>query len=129
MLAKTINGAVKMSAWLYLAFGILFEVIGTSSMKMSNGFTQPLPTIICITGFTFALFMLSQSVKSLDISVVYAIWSGAGVALIAMIGVFFFGEIMTPRRLFFLLLIIAGVIGLQLSEDPSPSNNSSQPGQ
>ena len=117
-----------MSAWLYLALGILFEVIGTSSMKMSNGFTEPWPTTICIIGFILALFMLSQSVKSLDISVVYAIWSGAGIALIALIGVFFFGEIMTPARLFFMALIIAGVIGLQVNDKPSSAGTTSDQG-
>lgn len=105
-----------MSPWVYLALGIAFEVVGTSAMKMSNGFSEWLPTTICIVGFSTALFMLSHSVKTLDISVVYAIWSGAGIVLIALIGVFFFAEVLTPLKLLFIGMIVAGVIGLQLAE-------------
>lgn len=118
-----------MSAWQFLGLGILFEVIGTSSMKMSNGFAEPWPTTVCIIGFILALFMLSQSVKTLDISVVYAVWSGAGIALITLIGMFFFGERITSLRLFFILLIITGVVGLQVSNkfvsEPINSNQRS----
>lgn len=103
-----------MSPWSYLALGIVFEVMGTSALKLSNGFTQPLPSAIVVVGFVLALYMLSQSVKTLDIGVVYAIWSGAGVVLIALIGVFFFKEILTPMKIAFMALIVIGVVGLQL---------------
>ncbi len=109
-----------MSPWTYLALGIVFEVMGTSALKLSNGFTQPLPSTIVVVGFITALYMLSQSVKTLDIGVVYAIWSGAGVVLIALIGVLFFREVLSPLKILFMALIVFGVIGLQLvdrSED------------
>ena len=105
-----------MSPWSYLALGIVFEVMGTSALKLSNGFTQPLPSTIVVVGFVLALYMLSQSVKTLDIGVVYAIWSGAGVVLIALIGVFFFKEMVTPMKIMFMALIVIGVVGLQLAD-------------
>ena len=105
-----------MSPWTYLALGIVFEVAGTSALKMSNGFTQPWPSAIVVCGFVTALYMLSQSVKTLDIGVVYAIWSGAGVVLIALIGLLFFEEILTPAKILFMALIVIGVVGLQLHD-------------
>ena len=108
-----------MSAWVYLALAILFEVIGTSSLKLSDGFTQILPSSVCVACFMMALYLLSHSVKTLDISVVYAIWSGVGVVLIALIGAFFFKEVMTPMRILFMALIVVGVVGLQLADSSS----------
>jgi len=109
-----------MSPWSYLALGIVFEVMGTSALKLSNGFTEPLPSTIVMVGFILALYMLSQSVKTLDIGVVYAIWSGAGVVLIALIGVFFFKEILSPVKIMFIALIVIGVVGLQLVDRSEP---------
>jgi len=105
-----------MSAWIYLALAILFEVAGTTSMKLSQGFTLPLPSTACVLCFIAALVLMAQSVKVLDISVVYAIWSGVGVVLIALIGVFFFSEVLTPPKVLFMALIVVGVVGLQLSD-------------
>ncbi|NND83227.1 MAG: multidrug efflux SMR transporter [Gammaproteobacteria bacterium] len=113
-----------MSPWTYLALGILFEVVGTSALKMSDGFTQWLPSSICILGFMTALYMLSQSVRTLDISVVYAIWCGAGIVLIALIGVFFFSEVLTPLKILFIALIVIGVVGLQVVERAAADQSS-----
>lgn len=102
-----------MNAWTYLAIGIVFEVIGTTSLKLSNGFSNSFWSSVCIACFVAAMYVLSLSVKSLDISTVYAIWSGVGIALISLIGVFFFQEQLTFLKLFFIGLIMIGVIGLQ----------------
>lgn len=110
-----------MSAWAYLSLAIVFEVIGTSSLKMSDGFTQTWPSVICIACFMVALYMLSQSVKTLEISIVYAIWSGVGIALIAIIGVFIFDETITLRKFLFMSLIVIGVVGLQIDSDGQTS--------
>jgi len=106
-----------MSAWVYLAIGIVFEVIATSALKLSDGFSQPVPTIVCLLGFLLALAALSQSVKSIEISVVYAIWSGAGIVLITLIGLLFFSESINFLKLLFITLIMVGVVGLQLVGD------------
>ncbi len=102
-----------MNAWTYLVIGIVFEVIGTTSLKLSNGFSDSLWSTVCIGCFIAAMYALSLSVKTLDISMVYAIWSGVGIAIISLIGVFFFHEQLTFIKLFFIGLIIIGVIGLQ----------------
>jgi small multidrug resistance pump len=103
-----------MNAWIYLVLGILFEVVGTTALKHSNGFSESWPSMICVSCFVIAMYFLSQSVKELDISVVYAIWCGVGIAVISLIGVFYFQESMSLSKLFFICLIIAGVVGLQL---------------
>ena len=103
-----------MSPWAFLTIGIVCEVIATSAMKASNGFSETFPTMICIVSFILALIALSQSVKSLEIGVVYAIWSGAGITLITLIGLLFFHESISFAKLFFIVLIVIGVIGLQL---------------
>lgn len=110
-----------MNAWIYLALAIVFEVAGTSSMKLSNGFSLPVPSIACVLCFMMALALMAQSVKVLDISIVYAIWSGVGVVLIALVGVFFFKEVLTLQKLLFITLIIVGVVGLQLSDSGADS--------
>ena len=108
-----------MNAWIYLLIGILFEVAGTTCLKLSNGFSQPVPTVLCIILFTVALFMVSLSVKTLGISIVYAIWSGLGIALITLIGVFYFHESLTLIKVLFIALIVVGVVGLQAVSEPS----------
>lgn len=116
-----------MNAWVYLALGILFEVAGTSALKMSNGFTQTIPSVLCLLGFSLALFFLSQSVKSLDLGVVYAIWSGVGIALITVIGIVFYDDSLSLTKAFFIVLIVTGVVGLQVStEKPNPELDQAQ---
>jgi len=102
-----------MNAWSYLIIGIVFEVVGTTSLKLSDGFSDTMWSSICIGCFIAAMYSLSLSVKTLDISVVYAIWSGVGITFISLIGVFFFQEQFTVLRFAFILLIVVGVVGLQ----------------
>jgi small multidrug resistance pump len=102
--------------WLYLAAAILFEVAGTTSMKLSHGFTKLTPSILIFVFYAISFVSLTYAVKKIDVSVSYAIWSGVGTALIAIIGVYYFKESMTPLKFFSLALIIIGVIGLNLQE-------------
>ena len=104
-----------MNAWTYLMAGIVFEVIGTTFLKLSDGFSETWPSTLCIVFFVAALYMLSQSVKSIEIGVVYAIWSGVGIAFITLIGAFFFHEVLSYSKIFFIGMIIVGVIGLQMA--------------
>lgn len=101
-----------MSGWGYLALGILFEVAGTFCLKLSSGFVNLLPSVLCFVFFVIALSLINLSAKTLDISIVYAVWSGAGIVLITGLGVLFFTEPMSPGRLFFITLILVGVLGL-----------------
>jgi len=101
--------------WLYLLLAILFEVLGTTAMKLSEGFTKTTPSIAMAIFYILSLVMLTLTLKKIDVSIAYAIWSGLGTALIAVIGIMVFGESLTPMKIASLALIILGVIGLQLS--------------
>ena len=68
--------------YLYLAIAIVAEVIGTSALKAAEGFTRPLPSLVVIAGYGVAFYFLSLSLKAIPVGIAYAIWSGAGVALI-----------------------------------------------
>jgi small multidrug resistance pump len=103
-------------SWIYLIFAILFEVSGTVAMKISYGFTKLVPSIMMIILYVISLSLLTLALKTLHISVAYAIWSGLGTAIIATIGFIWFKEHVTPLKIVSLGLIIAGVVGLNLSE-------------
>ncbi len=99
---------------LYLVLAILLEVSGTTCMKLSEGFTRLLPSILLFVFYLLSFGMLTLALKKIDVSVAYAVWSGVGTALIATIGVLWFKEPATAMKLISLGLIIAGVIGLNL---------------
>jgi small multidrug resistance pump len=101
--------------WFTLLLAILFEVAGTTAMKLSEGFTKPLPSVAMALFYILSLVMLTLTLKKIDVSVAYAIWSGLGTALIALIGIWIFGESLSPLKVTSILLIILGVVGLQLS--------------
>jgi small multidrug resistance pump len=101
-----------MHHWLYLAAAILFEVAGTTSMKLAQGFTRPLPSVLIFVFYALAFVALTLTLKKMDISVAYSVWSGVGTALIAALGFFWFQEPLTPVRLACIALIVIGVVGL-----------------
>ncbi len=101
--------------WLYLTGAILFEVAGTTSMKLSDGFSKVVPSVAMICFYLLSLGLLSLALKKIDVSIAYAIWSGIGTAVIAGIGIFYFKEPATALKLASVALIIAGVVGLNLS--------------
>ena len=101
--------------WLYLILAILLEVSGTTCMKLSQGFTKVVPSILLFVFYTLSFSMLTLALKRIDVSIAYAVWSGVGTALIATIGVLWFKEPATAVKLVSLGLIILGVVGLNLS--------------
>nr|WP_321496218.1 multidrug efflux SMR transporter [uncultured Methanolobus sp.] len=102
-------------SYLYLAFAIIFEICGTTCMKLSEGFTKPLPSILIFIFYGISFISFTIALKKIDVSVAYAIWAGLGVAMISLIGHFGFGEPIPLARIAFLALIAIGVIGLHLS--------------
>ncbi len=84
-------------------------------MKLSEGFTRAGPSVMILVFYAISLFLLTLSLRSIDVSVAYAIWSGLGTALIAAIGILWFGEPATALKLVSLVLIVAGVVGLNLA--------------
>ena len=113
-LPRSIYKQEKKMSWLYLLVGVLLETGGTVSMKLSEGFTKPLPSVMIFVFYGFAFTALNFAIREIEIGIVYAIWSGVGTAVIATIGIFYFGESVSPIKIISLLLIIFGVIGLNL---------------
>ncbi len=102
-------------SWVYLLLAIAFEVSGTTCMKLSDGFAHPVSSLFVFVFYGMSIVALTMAVKHIDISISYAVWSGLGTALMAVIGVFWFGESMTVVKAAALGLIIVGVVGVNLS--------------
>jgi small multidrug resistance pump len=102
-------------AWIYLVVAILLEVSGTVSMKLSRGFTEPLPTVAIFVFYGLSIAFLTLAIQHIEISVAYAIWSALGTALVATIGILWFRELVTAWKVASLVLIIVGVVGLNLA--------------
>jgi multidrug transporter EmrE-like cation transporter len=94
-----------MSPWLLLAVAVMSEVAGTIALRSSDGFTRPLPVGIVIVGYGFAFYLLSLITRHLPLSTIYAVWSGAGISLIALIGFVVLQESMSPLKVISLILI------------------------
>jgi len=101
--------------WIYLILAIILEIFGTSMMKLSNGLTVLLPTAAMFAGYILCFVCLSLALKTIDMSIAYAIWSAVGIILIAIIGIIFFHENFTITKLTGILLIVIGVITVKLS--------------
>jgi small multidrug resistance pump len=101
--------------WFYLALAIIFEVAGTTSMKLSEGFSKLFPSVAMMLFYILSLAALTMALKKIDMSMAYAIWAGIGTALIAIIGVILFKEELSLLKVASILLIIIGVVGLHLS--------------
>ena len=105
--------------WFYLALAIVFEVLGTTSMKLSEGFSKIVPSVAMMLFYILSLAALTMALKKIEMSVAYAIWAGVGTALITVIGLFLFKEELSLLKIVSILLIIAGVVGLHLSSQSS----------
>ncbi len=99
--------------YLYLAIAILAEVIGTSALKASEGFTRVWPSMVVAVGYGVAFYFLSLALKTIPVGVAYAIWSGVGVALITLIGWVVFHQKLDAPALIGIALIVAGVVVIQ----------------
>ena len=100
--------------WLWLAVAILAEVTATSALKSSDGFRRPGPSVVVVGGYALSLYLLSRTLDVLPVGVVYAIWSGSGVALVTLAGHFFFKQVLDRAAIIGIGMIVSGVIVLQL---------------
>ncbi len=100
---------------LYLMLAIVAEVAGTTSIKLSEGFTRLVPSVAIFVFYGLSLSMLSLALKEVELSFAYALWSGVGIALIATVGILWFREPMGALKMVSLGLIVIGVAGLHLS--------------
>ncbi len=101
--------------WIYLILAIILEVAGTTNMKLSQGFTNTIPSILIFVFYGLSFICLTLTLKRIDVSVAYAVWAGLGTALIAAIGFIYFQEVVTGIKLISIALIVIGVVGLNLS--------------
>lgn len=104
-----------LKVWMLLILSICMEVTGTSCIKMSAGFTKLLPTVGVFVLYGLSFWGLAVVVKNIDLSTAYAVWSGLGTALVALVGIMFFGDHVTGLKVLSIGLIIAGVIGLNMA--------------
>ncbi|EEZ32869.1 Quaternary ammonium compound-resistance protein qacF [Brucella sp. NF 2653] len=103
-----------MPVYAFLAIAIFSEVIGTLSLKASEGFSRLGPSIMVVVAYGLAFYFLSLTLKTIPVGVAYAIWSGVGVTLVALIGWLVFGQKLDLPAIVGMGLIIAGVIVLNL---------------
>ncbi|KPC61610.1 DMT family transporter [Streptomyces chattanoogensis] len=101
-------------AYVTLAAAILSEILATTAMKYSEGFSRLWPSLGTAAGYLLAFALLAQTLKSMSVGTAYAIWSGAGTAVIAAIGIVFLGESASTAKILGVLLVIAGVVVLNL---------------
>ncbi len=100
--------------YLYLIVAIGFEVIATSALKETDGFTRLWPSLLAMGGYALAFYFLSIPLRTMPVGVVYAIWSGAGIVFITSIGWVWFRQALDMPALFGIALIVAGVLVINL---------------
>ncbi|MGH3359496.1 MAG: DMT family transporter [Nocardioidaceae bacterium] len=101
-------------AYLFLAAAIALEVVGTSLLPSTNGFSRLWPSVACLASYAGAFVMLSQTVPEIPIGLTYAMWSGLGTAAIVAIGVVVLDESITVTKVVGVLLVIGGIVLLNL---------------
>ena len=100
--------------YLFLGIAILFEVVATTALKQTDGFTRLLPSLLAVTGYALAFYFLSLPMRSLPVGIIYALWSGIGMVFIAGIGWVLFHQSVDLAAIIGIALIISGVIVLNL---------------
>ena len=103
------------SAYLLVA-AIATELVATSALKASDGFSRLVPSVLTVAGYAISFYLLALTLKRMEVGVVYAIWSGAGTALMAVIGYWLFDEGLSPIKLASIAFIVIGVVGLNLGD-------------
>lgn len=102
-------------SWVILFFAIVFEVAGTLTLKFTEGMTRLLPTVLMFAFYLVSLFGLSVAVSKIPVGTAYAVWSGVGTLMVALLGVFWLKEEVTVLRSVSMMLIVIGVAGLYLT--------------
>lgn len=100
---------IRAMTYLYLIGAIVFEVIGTSALQASEQFIRPKPLAVTAAGYAASFYLLSLALRTLPVGIAYAIWSGLGIVLIALVGLVLFGQKLDAPAIAGLALIVAGV--------------------
>jgi len=98
-----------MTTYINLILAIVFEVVATSSLKASEGFTKLVPSLIVIVGYAATFYFLSLVLKTMPVGTAYAIWCGLGIVLVTIVSVFLYGQIPDLPAILGIVLILAGV--------------------
>jgi small multidrug resistance pump len=102
-------------SWVYLITAVLFDVAGTVSLKLSYGCSRAIPTIFMLVLYSISVGVLALAMRQMPVSIVYAVWSALGTALVVTIGIVFFKEPANAMKLVSLMLIVVGLVVLNLS--------------
>ncbi|ADB36890.1 DMT family transporter [Spirosoma linguale] len=100
--------------YLLLLIAIIFEVIGTASLNASQQFTKLTPSLLCLVAYIGAFYFMSLTLRSMPVGTAYALWSGVGIVLTAIIGLFLFKQVPDTAALVGMTLIVAGVLVMNL---------------
>jgi len=103
-----------MNKWMFLGLAIISEVIATTSLKSTEGFTKLVPSIVVVVGYTAAFYFVSLTLDTLPVGIVYAIWSGVGIALVAILSVIFLDQKLDAGAVIGMGLIIGGVVVMRV---------------
>ena len=103
-------------AYILLAFSIMTEVFGSTMLKLSNGFSKKLPFLGFVIGYGFCFYLLSLALLEISLGFAYAVWSGIGTILTALVGVILFKERINSKGVFGILLLLVGIILLNLAD-------------
>jgi len=102
-------------AWIYLAIAGLFETAWAIGLKYTDGFTRLVPSLLTIAAMAISFLLLSHSMRTIPVGTAYGVWTGIGAAGTAILGIILFNEPRNAARLFCILLIITGIIGLKIT--------------
>lgn len=103
-----------MQQWIFLSIAIVSEVIATTSLKAAEGFTHVWPSCLVVVGYAIAFYFLSLTLKTIPVGVVYAIWSGAGIAIITLVAWLIYGQTLNAPSIVGVLFIVVGIIVLNV---------------
>lgn len=109
-------------AWLLLAMAILLEVMGTTALRLAQGWRHPLMAMAMLGFYAASFIIMSHAVRWIPLATSYAIWSGAGTILITLVAVARFNESLTPGKLIGMVLVVIGIVLIQGSHDAAPSD-------
>lgn len=103
------------SAWFHLVVAILCEIVATSALKESDGLRRLLPSAIALAGYGVAFWALAKALRAIPLGIAYAVWSGVGIAGLALIGALLYRQALTPLQLAGIATIILGVLMLAVA--------------
>jgi small multidrug resistance pump len=111
---------MRSPAYTWLAVAIVAEVVATSALRASEGFTRVVPAIIVVIGYAISFYLLSLTLKSIPVGIVYAVWSGIGIVLITLVAAILFKQVPDLPGVIGMALIVAGVVVLNVFSKASP---------